>query len=81
MREKSQEGQEEIFWFLTVIQNAIVFWNALALGQALMKARQDGHVIEDEDLQHILPTMLKHINFVGHFEVNIDRKPPFRLSA
>jgi len=31
VREKTLEGQEEIFWFLTVVQNAIVLWNARAL--------------------------------------------------
>jgi TnpA family transposase len=79
VREKSQEGQEEIFWFLTVIQNAIVLWNALALEQAIKKARQDGVKIEDEDLRHILPTMLEHINFVGQFNLDLKRQPPFRL--
>ena len=81
VREKSQEGQEELFWFLTVVQNAIVLWNALALEQAIGRARRDGVRIEDEDLRHILPTMLEHINFVGHFDVNMERRPPFRLAA
>ena len=81
MREKSQEGQNELFWFLTVVQNAVVLWNSLALEQAINKARADGVIITDEDLSHILPTKTGHINLVGEFKVDLHRKPPFRLAA
>lgn len=80
VREKDPEGQEEIFWFLTVVQNAIVLWNALALDQAIPKARHDGISIRDEDLRHILPTIIEHINFVGQFDIDMNRRPPFRLA-
>jgi TnpA family transposase len=81
IREKSPEGQDELFWFLTVVQNAIVLWNALALEQAVERARQDGAKIEDDDLGHMLPTMVEHINFVGRFNVNLQRQPPFKLAG
>ncbi len=81
VREKDPEGQEEIFWFLTVVQNAIALWNALALDQAIPKARRDGILIQDENLKHILPTMIEHINFVGRFDIDINRRPPFRLAV
>jgi TnpA family transposase len=80
LREKGQEAQEEVFWFLTVVQNAIVLWNGLALDQAISKARQDGLKIGDEDLKHIFPTMIEHINFVGQFDLDLNRRPPFRLA-
>lgn len=31
LREKSTQSQEEVFWCLTVVQNAIALWNALAM--------------------------------------------------
>ncbi len=42
-------------------------------------AKQGGVKIEDEDLRHVLPTMVEHINFVGRFDVNLERMPPFKL--
>lgn len=81
LREKDQEAQEEIFWFLTVIQNAIALWNALALDQAVTEARKDGIEITDEDLKHVLPTMIEHINFVGQFLLDFNRKLPFKRAA
>jgi TnpA family transposase len=81
VREKSREGQNELFWFLTVMQNAIVLWNALAIEQAVSRARKDGITITDEDLKHILPTMISHINFIGRFNIDMDRKTPFILAT
>lgn len=81
LREKDQESQEEIFWFLTVVQNAIALWNALALDQAVTDARQDGVDITDEDLKHVLPTMIEHINFVGQFLLDFNRQLPFKKAV
>jgi len=78
IKEKSLEGQNELFWFLTVVQNAIVLWNALALDQAIRQAKKDGVLISDEDFEHILPIMIEHINFIGHFHVDLNRKPIFK---
>lgn len=79
VREKDHEGQEEVFWFLTVVQNAIVLWNALAIERAIVAARRAGVVIDDDDLKHALPTPIGHISFVGMFDVDLRRRPPFKL--
>lgn len=75
IREKSIEDQEEVFWFLTVIQNAIILWNALSLEHILPKDKP----IPEKDLKQILPTMTGHINFIGHFNLDFNRRPPFDL--
>jgi hypothetical protein len=75
IREKTLEDQEEVFWFLTVVQNAIVLWNALSLEDILYKTDD----ISSEDLTRILPTMVRHINFVGRFDPDFTRQPPFEL--
>jgi TnpA family transposase len=75
IREKSIEDQEEVFWFLTVIQNAIILWNALSLENNIPKDQS----ISEEDLKRILPTMTGHINFIGQFNLDFDRTPPFEL--
>ena len=77
IRDKTLEDQDETFWFLTVVQNAIVLWNALSLENAIRKARQEGILVTDEDLKHMLPTMTGNIDFVGKFDLDLKRKPPF----
>ena len=81
LREKSPESQEKIFWCLTVVQNAIALWNALAMEQVVAQAAKDGLEITDEYLKHIFPTMTEHINFVGRFFLDFNRKPPFQLAV
>jgi TnpA family transposase len=80
LREKSHDGQEEVFWFLTVVQNAIVLWNALALDKAVAQAQASGVTIREQDLNRVLPTMLDHINFVGRFDLDLRRRPPFQFA-
>jgi len=75
IRDKTLEDQEETFWFLTVVQNAIVLWNALALENAVRSAPEEGISVVEEDLKHILPTMTEHIDFVGQFDLDLQRKP------
>jgi hypothetical protein len=35
--------------------------------------------IPEKDLKQILPTMTGHINFIGHFNLDFNRRPPFDL--
>jgi len=35
--------------------------------------------VSEEDLKRILPTMTGHINFIGQFDLDFDRKPQFDL--
>jgi hypothetical protein len=37
--------------------------------------------VRDEDLAHVIPTMIGHINFVGRFALDLRRRPPFKFSA
>lgn len=55
--------------------NAIVLWNALSLEEILYETDD----ISSADLNRILPTMVRHINFVGRFDLDFTRKPPFEL--
>ncbi|NOR24044.1 MAG: Tn3 family transposase, partial [Desulforhopalus sp.] len=73
IQEKTIEDQEEVFWFLTVVQNAIILWNALSL------EIPNFQMVSEEDLKRILPTMTGHINFIGQFDLDFDRRPPFKL--
>ncbi len=75
IQEKTLEDQEEVFWFLTVVQNAIILWNALSLENIIPNFQ----MVSEEDLKRVLPTMTGHINFIGQFDLDFDRRPPFNL--
>jgi TnpA family transposase len=77
VREKTLEDQEEVLWSLTVVQNAIVLWNALAIEDAVRRATAAGVKIDERALPHVHPTMTGQINFVGTFNLDLGRQPPF----
>jgi hypothetical protein len=58
-----------------VVQNAIILWNALCLENIIPNFQ----MVSEEDLKRILPTMTGHINFIGQFDLDFGRKPPFDL--
>jgi TnpA family transposase len=49
IQEKTIADQEEVFWFLTVVQNAIILWNALSLEKTI----PDFQMLSEEDLKKI----------------------------
>jgi hypothetical protein len=59
-----------------VVQNAIVLWNALSLENIMSSGTK---LVSDDDLKHVLPTMTEHINFVGKFDLDLQKRPPFEL--
>jgi TnpA family transposase len=77
VREKTIEDTEEVFWFLTVVQNAIVLWNALSIEDAIRKTSDAGFTVTEADLAHVLPTGTGNINFGGKFDIDMQRPPPF----
>ncbi len=75
IQEKTIEDQEEVFWFLTVVQNAIILWNALSLEDIIPNFQ----MLSQKELKRVLPTMTGHINFIGQFDLDFNRRPPFNL--
>jgi hypothetical protein len=53
IQEKTIADQEEVFWFLTEVQNAIILWNALSL-EKIIPAIQ---MLSEQDLKRVLPTI------------------------
>jgi hypothetical protein len=64
---------------LNVVLNCIVFWNTLSLQQIVEQLRAEGIKISEEELSHITPTMINHIDLIGKFEIDLDRIVPFKF--
>jgi len=58
------------------VSRPLILWNALSLENILSTGLK---LVLDEDLKHVLPTMTEHINFIGKFDVDLQRRPPFEL--
>ena len=79
LQEDSLEEQYKTLLMLNVVLNCIVFWNTLAIQQITEELRAEGEKISEEELRHITPTMINHIDLIGKFEINFSRIVPFKF--
>ena len=79
LQEDSLEEQYRTLLMLNVVLNCIVFWNTLAIQQITEELRAEGEKISEEELRHITPTRINHIDLIGKFEINFDRIVPFKF--
>ncbi len=74
IRKRYREGQEDQLSALGLVTNAVVLWNTMYIQKALDKLRQDGLVINDEDVARLSPLQYKHINVLGHYSFNLSEE-------
>jgi TnpA family transposase len=79
LQEDSIEEQYRTLLMLNVVLNCIVFWNTLSVQQIVQQLRAEGIKISEEELGHITPTMINHIDLIGKFEIDFSRILPFKF--
>lgn len=74
-RVRSQHEQE--FWneCARLIGNAVIYYNALILSEALGEFEQRGDLAAAEVLKHVSPVVWQHINFYGRYQFDEDFSP------
>lgn len=70
LRRHQPEDQANQASCLNLLTNAVVTWNTVYMMDAIATLRAKGHVIADNDLVHLSPSLYAHINPYGkyHFE-------------
>ncbi|MCP3933457.1 MAG: transposase, partial [Bacteroidetes bacterium] len=41
---------------LNLVTNAVITWNKVYMGAAIEQMKKEGHIIREEDIQHVWPT-------------------------
>jgi len=67
LRQRYREGQEDQLGALGLVVNAIVLWNTLYMESALQQLRNEGAVVNPEDVARLSPLLHRHINFQGRY--------------
>jgi hypothetical protein len=77
VRKREPEKQLHQALCLTLVTNAVIYWNTLYLDEAVQARRARGDLVRAEDLAHIYPIHYAHINTHGklHFPVREDSAP------
>lgn len=66
------DGMEEQLNALSLVTNAIIYWNTLYLEKILAQMRIEGFNCTEELISKLSPLMSEHINFVGKYTFQYD---------
>ena len=55
---------------LSLVSNAILYWNTVKISDIVDRASQQGETINDDDLAHILPLRFRHVRAHGTYFVD-----------
>lgn len=67
---KTDEQLAQQVGCLNLLSNIVMYWNTLAMQQAVDRLREQGYSIAPEQLRHIWPTKYKHIQVYGNYQFN-----------
>lgn len=56
---------------LGLVLNCITLWNTVYLDAALIRLRDDGCSVRDEDVARLSPYMRRHVNVHGHYSFQL----------
>ncbi|HBI2046975.1 TPA: Tn3 family transposase [Enterococcus faecalis] len=63
-------GMEEQLTALSVVTNAVIYWNTLYLEKVIEQLKREGYECSQEIISHISPLLCEHINFMGKYTFN-----------
>ena len=61
------DGMEEQLTSLSVVTNAVIYWNTLYLEKVLEQMKVEGYDCSEELIGKLSPLLFEHINFVGKY--------------
>lgn len=69
---KYKIGQEETLGALGLVTNLVIYWNTIYMQAALVKLKEEGYPVLEEDIYHLSPLLHEHINFGGKYNFYSD---------
>jgi len=71
LRQRHREGQKNQLGALALVLNVIVLWNTIYMDAALEQLRQEGHLVQNEDVARLSPLIHDHTNLLGRYSFAI----------
>jgi TnpA family transposase len=67
IRKKQEEGQQKIARSLNLLTNIVLVWNTVYQQEIIKQLREEGYVVDNNDLEIISPAPFEHINRLGKY--------------
>ncbi len=81
LRSRSIEDQVNQITCLRLLATAITAWNSVYMGEAVERLRSAGYRVDDDQLSHIYPVFIEHLNLVGEYRFPADGRALTELDA
>jgi len=81
LRSRSVEDQVNQITCLRLLATAIIAWNAVYMGGAVEQLRDANYEVGDDQLSHIYPMFLEHLNLIGEYRFPTDERTLTKLNA
>ena len=67
IRKKQEEGQQKVARSLNLLTNIVLVWNTVYEQEIIKQLREEGYVVDKNDLEIISPAPFEHINRYGKY--------------
>lgn len=81
LKPRGREDQANQANCLRLLATAVIVWNTVYMGEAVERLRAANYEIRDEQLSHIYPMLLQHLNLIGEYRFPGDKGSVTRLDA
>ena len=81
LKSRNIEDQANQITCLRLLITAIIVWNAVYMGKAVEWLRASKYEVADEQLNHIYPMFLDHLNLIGEYRFPREEHVKTRLES
>ena len=65
------DEQENHFGCLNLLINSVIIWNTVYMSEIIEQFKNEGNIVDEEDLKHLSPARRKHINPYGKYQFDL----------
>lgn len=71
-----RDEQRKFIKYNHLVANCLIFYNVFEMSRVLHELMQEGHTFSEEAIASLSPYLTEHINRLGRYHLDLERRPP-----
>jgi TnpA family transposase len=71
-----RDEQRKFIKYNHLVANCLIFYNVFEMSRVLHQLMQEGYTFSEEAIASLSPYLTEHINRLGRYHLNLERRPP-----
>jgi hypothetical protein len=71
-----RDEQRKFIKYNHLVANCLIFYNVFEMSRMLNQLMQEGYSFSDEAISALSPYLTEHVNRLGRYHLDLDRRPP-----